>query len=162
MQREVIERVEGLVRRKQPNARPLQPHAALRKLLKGRTYDGTLSAEHMASYHEELVSFPDEDFSRLPQLGDVLGAEDSLCLEEGSELMLREVLGDCEVEVPYWDPKLKYSQKAYQKLVCRLHRQTRRNDPPALPAARGGDRRQQRPNRRVFKLPQHRSRCLGL
>ena len=123
MQREVIERVEGLVRRKQPNARPLQPQAALRKLLKGRTYDGTLSAEHMASYHEELVSFPDEDFSRLPQLGDVLGAEDSLYLEEGSELMLREVPGDCEVEVPYWDPKLKYNQKAYQKLVCRLHRQ---------------------------------------
>ena len=89
MQREVKERVEGLVRRKQPNARPLQPQAALRKLLKGRTYDGTLSAEDMASFHEELVSFPDEDISRLPQLGDVLGAEDSLYLEEGSELMLK-------------------------------------------------------------------------
>ena len=37
--------------------------------------------------------------------------------------MLREVPGDCDVEIPYWDPKLKYNQKAYQKLVCRLHRQ---------------------------------------
>ena len=74
MQREVIMRVDGLVRRKQPSARPLHPPAALVKLLKGRTYDGAFSAEHMASYREELVSFPDDDFSCLPQLNDFLGA----------------------------------------------------------------------------------------
>ena len=116
-------RVDGLVRRKQPSARPLHPQAALMKLLKGRTYDGAFSAEHMASYREELVSFPDDDFSCLPQLSDVLGADDSLYLEEESERMLREVPGDCDVKLPYWDPKLKYNQKAYQKLVRRLHLQ---------------------------------------
>ena len=77
----------------------------------------------MASYREELVSFPDDDFSCLPQLGDVLGADDSLYVEEESERMLREVPGDCDVKIPHWDPKLKYNQKAYQKLVRKRHLQ---------------------------------------
>ena len=122
MQRQSVLRVEGLVFSQKPSGSIETCEAALSALLKGGSpYDLGVSHETLASYRSELVSIP-SDISGCPKLLDVLPPDDRQYMEENSELMLKP---RAEVEkeslVPYWDPKIKFNQKAYHDLVRRLH-----------------------------------------
>lgn len=124
MQEDVLARLEGLVFDQKPSANVPSNEEALRELLKGGTpYDFGSSQETLASYQSELVSVPDS-VKHCPRLEDVLPPDDLRYLEEKSELMLRpkEKVDECrEDRVPYWDPKLRFNKKEYNKLVQRLH-----------------------------------------
>lgn len=122
MQEEVLARLEGLVHDQKPSGAKPVPQAAeaLRELLRGASpYDGQSSNECLASYKAELVSVPD-DTRGCPQLVDVGPPDDRRYLEEGSELMIKPQVDMPDVQdlpVPYWDPKLKYNRKEYNRLV---------------------------------------------
>ena len=114
-------RMEGLVRLQQPTSAVPKAKAALQQLLRSRDYTGSGSASGLASYRAELLSFPDEDLGGCPFLADMLSGEDRQLLSEASERFLRKVSQRGEIKDPYWDPKIKFNQKAYHSLVRRLH-----------------------------------------
>ena len=126
MQEDVLARLEGLVYDQKPSGAGLIPDAegALRELLRGSSpYDGQGSNECLASYKAELVSVP-SDTRGCPALTDCLPPDDGRYVEEGSELMLRateDMPCVSDLPVPYWDSKLKFNRKQYNKLVSRLH-----------------------------------------
>ena len=124
MQEDVLARLEGLVFDQKPSANVPNNEEALRELLKGGTpYDFGSSHETLASYQSELVSIPDSVI-HCPRLEDVLPPDDLRYLEEKSELMLGPIENADEgrsAVVPYWDPKLRFNKKEYNKLVQRLH-----------------------------------------
>ena len=123
MTEEVIVRLEGLVASQQPNRKLPSPKAALQQLLRSRDYTGVGSASVLAPYRPGLVSLPEGDFQKCPFLFDLLDENDRQYLSGASERFVRPVVGDSVIVEPYWDPKLKYSQKSYHKLVQRLHAQ---------------------------------------
>ncbi|CAK0860615.1 unnamed protein product [Prorocentrum cordatum] len=119
MQRDVLERFEGLVRGRQPDAKLQEPQAALRELLRGRSpYDGRGGPTTVASYSAGLVSMP-TDVSDCPRLEDLLPGEALTFLQERQERMLRETPLSTDVE-PYFDSVLKFYNKEYRGLVRRL------------------------------------------
>ena len=125
MQLQVLQRLEGLVQRQQPNCEILNPSQALKQLLKGKSPYSVLSDmpdhDNLASYRSELVSMP-PSLVGAPLLCDLLEASDRLYLEELTERMLRpaeEVAKD--IPNPYWDPQLRYNQKTYHRFVKKLH-----------------------------------------
>ncbi|CAK0901058.1 unnamed protein product, partial [Prorocentrum cordatum] len=118
MQRDVLERFEGLVRGRQPDAKLQGPQAALRELLRGRSpYDGRGGPTTVASYSAGLVSMP-TDVSDCPRLEDLLPVEALAFLQERQERMLRETPLPTDVE-PYFDSVLKFNHKEYRGLVRR-------------------------------------------
>eukprot|EP00438_Fugacium_kawagutii_P016537 Skav227298 [mRNA] locus=scaffold2645:95140:99516:- [translate_table: standard] len=123
MQDEVLQRVDGLVKLQKPSGCIPSPEGALSELLHGASpYDFKPVNESLASYRAELVSVP-SDIHGCPDLADILPCDDRRFLEEKSELMLRRGVEAQELDricTPYWDPKLKYNQKAYQGLVRKL------------------------------------------
>ncbi|CAK0795767.1 unnamed protein product, partial [Prorocentrum cordatum] len=119
MQRDVLERFEGLVRGRQPDAKLQEPQAALRELLRGRSpCDGRGGPTTVASYSAGLVSMP-TDVSDCPRLEDLLPGEALTFLQERQERMLRETPLPTDVE-PYFDSVLKFNHKEYRGLVRRL------------------------------------------
>ena len=120
MQRQVLMRVDGLVRDQKPSGILDKPEAALRSLLKGGTpYDMGVSSETLAPYQADLVSIP-HDVHGCPLLEEVLPVHDRRFLEE-RELMLRSKSVSLEQQQqPYWDPVLKHNRHSYHKLVRRL------------------------------------------
>ena len=126
MQEDVVARLDGLVFDQKPSGvnATLTSEGALRELLRGSSpYDGHGANECLASYKAELVSVP-SDTRGCPSLMDVLPPDDRRYLEEGSELMIRplsEMPNQEEMPIPYWDPKLKFNRKEYNKLVVKLH-----------------------------------------
>ena len=122
MQRQSVLRVEGLISSQKPSGSIETCEAALSELLKGGSpYDLGVAHETLASYRSELVSIP-SDISGCPRLNDVLPPDDRQYMEENSELMLKPGTEEMtDSLVPYWDPKIKFNQKAYHELVKRLH-----------------------------------------
>ena len=126
MQEDVVTRLDGLVFDQKPSGvnATLTSEGALRELLRGSSpNDGHGANECLASYKAELVSVPG-DTRGCPSLMDVLPPDDRRYLEEGSELMIRplsEMPNQEEMPIPYWDPKLKFNRKEYNKLVVKLH-----------------------------------------
>ena len=124
MQSQVVQRVDGLVHSQKPSGCIPTPEGALKELLHGASpYDFKPINETLASYRSELVSLP-SDIHGCPNLVDILHDDDRRFLEEKSELMLRPAMTTTELDEVckvYWDPKLKFNQKAYQGLVKKLH-----------------------------------------
>ena len=124
LQQRVLQRVDGLVKMQKPSGCIPSPEGALTELLHGASpYDFKPVNESLASYRSELVSVP-SDIHGCPDLYDILPCDDRRFLEEKSELMLRPAVSTEEldrVSSVYWDPKLKYNQKAYQDLVRKLN-----------------------------------------
>lgn len=126
MQEDVVTRLDGLVFDQKPSGvnATLTSEGALRELLRGSSpYDGHGANECLASYKAELVTIFG-DTRGCPSLMDVLPPDDRRYLEEGSELMIRplsEMPNQEEMPIPYWDPKLKFNRKEYNKLVVKLH-----------------------------------------
>ena len=115
----VKSRVDGLARCQQPSEK-MSEEAAFKLLLRCRDYSGLTAAANLASYQFGLVSFPEGDLNQCPMLSSLLGESDRQFLSEESERMIRQEPIDTISTEAYWDPKLRYNQKAYHKLVSFL------------------------------------------
>jgi hypothetical protein len=127
MQREVVDRVEGLVSCQQPTAPIPAPEAALAELLHFRSpYQSGSGSVNLASYQSELVSLP-EDVRKCPSVGAVTPDEARQYLEENGQRMLKteteyqREIAEKPLAKAYWDQKLK-TRRHYRALVLRLHR----------------------------------------
>ena len=98
---------------------PPTPEAALRELLRGAD-DYVDSVSTLAAYRRERISMP-ESLHGSPDVLSLL-PDDARHYLEAPERMLRpEEDSQCDI-VPYWDPALRNSSRAYKDLIRHLHK----------------------------------------
>ena len=125
--REVLARVEGLVRRAQRARADTPPPGFLQEFLRGRAeYDLDLAGVTLAPFRTDHVSLP-EDLSGAPGIADLFSAPDPALLEVAEEPLLRsteDAAAHLELAParPYMDPVLSRQRRHYVQFIRRLDR----------------------------------------
>ena len=123
MQNEVLERMVHLSRvaAHKGTLPALQPEAALRELLRGRSeYESPNLPISLARFNLERISLPDS-LDNVPNVVDILPEEARQYLKS-PEQMVRGLQEGVEPITPYWDPTLKSNTGCYRALLRRLRK----------------------------------------